>query len=59
MKLGFVAGVTERVYFHVASAADFPGWNYDLIGCFAGLGAPLAAIARRVKSSLTADGTCL
>jgi SAM-dependent methyltransferase len=55
------AGVDDRVTFEVASAADFPGYGYDLIGCFDALhdmGDPVGA-ARHIRSALAADGSWL
>jgi SAM-dependent methyltransferase len=55
------AGVADRVTFEVASAADFPGSGYDLVGFFDSLhdmGDPIAA-ASRVLGSLRPDGTFL
>jgi len=52
------AGVSDRVYFQLGSAGDFPGWDYDLVtffDCLHRLANPLSA-ARRVRSALTADG---
>jgi 2-polyprenyl-3-methyl-5-hydroxy-6-metoxy-1,4-benzoquinol methylase len=55
------AGVSDRVRFEVATAADFPGEGYDLVAHFDSLhdlGDPLGA-ARRVRSALNPDGTWL
>jgi SAM-dependent methyltransferase len=55
------AGVADRVTFEVASAADYPGSGYDLVGFFDSLhdmGDPIAAAAH-VLDSLRPDGTFL
>ena len=55
------AGVADRVTFEVASAADYPGASYDLVGFFDSLhdmGDPVAA-ASHVLDSLRPDGTFL
>lgn len=51
------AGVSDRVRFEVASAADYPG-TYDVVAFFdcLHLGDPVAA-ARHVRESLAPDGT--
>jgi SAM-dependent methyltransferase len=52
------AGLTGRVTFDVAAAADFPGSDYDLVTSFDSLhdmGDPVGA-ARHVLASLHADG---
>lgn len=53
------AGVSGNVYFQFGSAADFPGWDFDLVtffDCLHRLANPQAA-ARRVRSALTPEGT--
>ena len=55
------AGVADRVTFEVASAGDYPGSSYDLVGFFDSLhdmGDPVAA-ASHVLDSLRPDGTFL
>jgi SAM-dependent methyltransferase len=55
------AGVADRVTFEVASATDYPGSGYDLVGFFDSLhdmGDPVAAVAH-VLDSLRPDGTFL
>jgi len=55
------AGVDDRVAFEVASAAEYPGTGYDLVGffdCLHDMGDPAGA-ARHVLSSLAPDGTWL
>jgi SAM-dependent methyltransferase len=55
------AGVADRVTFEIASAADYPGSGYDLVGFFDSLhdmGDPGAA-ASHVLESLRPDGTFL
>ncbi|MCX6953379.1 MAG: class I SAM-dependent methyltransferase [Verrucomicrobia bacterium] len=55
------AGVDGRVRFEVASAAAYPGNNYDLVtffDCLHDMGDPVAA-ARHVRSTLKPDGTWL
>jgi SAM-dependent methyltransferase len=55
------AGLTTRVSFEVAAAADFPGTGYDLIAIFDALHDmpdPLGA-ARHIRESLAVDGTFL
>jgi SAM-dependent methyltransferase len=55
------AGVSDRVRFEVAAAADYPGSEYDLVCAFDSLhdmGDPVAAAAH-VRQSLAADGTFL
>ncbi|SFO57232.1 Methyltransferase domain-containing protein [Geodermatophilus obscurus] len=53
------AGLTDRVSFEVASAADFPGRDYDLVTVFDALHDmpdPLGA-ARHIRDVLAPDGT--
>ena len=53
------AGVDDRVRFEVASAASYPGGDYDLVTVFDALhdmGDPVGA-ARHVLASLAPDGT--
>jgi SAM-dependent methyltransferase len=60
-ELAAQAGLSDRVRFEVATAADFPGEGYDLVAhfdCLHDLGDPLGA-ARRVRSVLKPDGTWL
>ena len=60
-ELAAQAGVSDRVRFEVATAADFPGEGYDLVAhfdCLHDMGDPLGA-ARRVRSALNPDGTWL
>ena len=60
-ELAAQAGVSDRVRFEVATAADFPGEGYDLVAhfdCLHDLGDPLGA-AQRVRSALKPDGTWL
>jgi SAM-dependent methyltransferase len=55
------AGVGDRCTFEVASAAEYPGTGYDLVGtfdCLHDMGDPLSA-AQHVLRSLAADGTWL
>ena len=55
------AGVADRVRFEVASAADFPGTDYDLVCVFDALhdiGDPVGA-ATHIRSALAPDGTFL
>jgi 2-polyprenyl-3-methyl-5-hydroxy-6-metoxy-1,4-benzoquinol methylase len=55
------AGVADRVSFEVASAKDYPGTRYDLVGffdCLHDMGDPTGA-ARHVLASLAPDGTWL
>ena len=55
------AGVSDRVRFEVAGAADYPGTGYDLVAVFDALhdmGDPAGA-SRHVLDSLDADGTWL
>ncbi len=55
------AGLTDRVSFEVAAAADFPGTDYDLVAIFDALHDmpdPLGA-ARHVREALAPDGTFL
>jgi 2-polyprenyl-3-methyl-5-hydroxy-6-metoxy-1,4-benzoquinol methylase len=53
------AGVADRVQFHVASATESGGGEYDLVtmfDCLHDMGDPIGA-ARQVRSSLKPDGT--
>ncbi len=53
------AGVSDRVRFQTAAAADFPGNNYDLVtvfDCLHDMGDPVSA-SRHVLNSLKSDGT--
>jgi len=55
------AGVDDRVSFEVASAREYPGTGYDLVGffdCLHDMGDPTGA-ARHVLTSLAPDGTWL
>jgi SAM-dependent methyltransferase len=55
------AGLADRVSFEVASAADFPGPDYDLVTIFDALhdmSDPLGA-ARHIREVLKEDGTLL
>jgi SAM-dependent methyltransferase len=55
------AGVTDRVRFEVAGAAEFAGHGYDLVAffdAFHDLGDPLAA-ARHAANALAPDGTVM
>jgi SAM-dependent methyltransferase len=55
------AGLSDRVRFEVAGAADYPGTGYDLVAVFDALhdmGDPAGA-ARHVLDSLDTDGTWL
>ena len=55
------AGVDDRVSFEVASAKEYPGTGYDLVGffdCLHDMGDPTGA-ARHVLTSLAPDGTWL
>lgn len=55
------AGLADRVSFEVASAADFPGSDYDLVAIFDALHDmpdPLRA-ARHIREALAPDGTFL
>jgi SAM-dependent methyltransferase len=55
------AGVEKRVIFEVASAADFPGSDYDLIAyfdCLHDMGDPVGAI-RHAREVLAPHGTVL
>jgi SAM-dependent methyltransferase len=55
------AGVADRVSFEVASAKEYPGTGYDLVGffdCLHDMGDPTGA-ARHVLASLAPDGTWL
>src|SRR3954451_13768977 len=53
------AGVSDRVHFEVAAAADHPGEGYDLVtmfDCLHDMGDPVGA-ARQVRRTLAPDGT--
>jgi SAM-dependent methyltransferase len=53
------AGVSDRVRFEVAAAADHPGGGYDLVtmfDCLHDMGDPVGA-ARQVLRTLAPDGT--
>jgi SAM-dependent methyltransferase len=55
------SGVEGRTTFETASAAEYPGNNYDLIcfmDCFHDLGDPLGA-AKHARQAIAADGTVL
>lgn len=55
------AGLSDRVRFEVASAADFPGTGYDLVCIFDALhdmGDPVSAAAH-IRGALASDGTWL
>jgi SAM-dependent methyltransferase len=55
------AGLSDRLRFEVATAAEFPGDGYDLVAhfdSFHDLGDPLSA-AKRVRRALKPDGTWL
>jgi SAM-dependent methyltransferase len=55
------AGVGDRVNFHVASAKDYPGTDYDLVtffDCLHDMGDPVGA-AQHVHRTLKDDGTWL
>jgi len=55
------AGVGERCHFEVASAAQYPGTQYDLVAffdCLHDMGDPVGA-AKHVLQSLASDGTWL
>ena len=55
------AGVGERITFQAATAQDYPGEGYDLIGFFDALhdmGDPVAA-AKHAREALASDGTCM
>jgi SAM-dependent methyltransferase len=55
------AGLQDRVRFEVAGAADYPGFDYDLVAmfdCLHDMGDPISA-ARHVRQSLDANGTWL
>jgi len=55
------AGVADRCRFEVASAADYPGTDYDLVchfDCLHDMGDPVGA-ATHTRESLKADGTWL
>ncbi len=52
-------GVADRAHFDVASAASFPGRDYDLVtvfDCLHDMGDPVGA-AKHVRSTLKPDGT--
>ncbi len=52
------AGVDDRVQFHLASARDYPGEDFDLVcffDCLHDMGDPEGA-ARHARSALAADG---
>jgi len=53
------AGVSDRLVFETASAASWPGSDFDLVGFFDGLPEPgdLAAVARRAHAALRPGGT--
>ncbi|MEV0369813.1 class I SAM-dependent methyltransferase [Streptomyces sp. NPDC050636] len=54
-------GLSARARFHVATAQDFPGKDYDLItffDCLHDTGDPLGAL-RCAERALADDGTCL
>jgi SAM-dependent methyltransferase len=55
------AGLSDRVRFEVAGAADYPGGRYDLVAmfdCLHDMGDPTGA-SRHVLQSLDSDGTWL
>ena len=55
------AGVSDRITFQAASAHDYPGRGYDLIGFFDALhdmGDPVSA-AKHAREALNPDGTCM
>ncbi len=55
------AGLADRVSFEIASAADFPGPDYDLVAIFDALhdmSDPLGA-AKHIREVLKEDGTLL
>lgn len=55
------AGLSDRVRFEVAGAADYPGTGYDVVAmfdCLHGMGDPVGA-SRHVLESLDAGGTWL
>jgi SAM-dependent methyltransferase len=55
------AGVADRITFEAASAHDYPGRGYDLVGFFDALhdmGDPVNA-ARHARQALASDGTCM
>lgn len=55
------AGVGDRITFQAASAHDYPGRGYDLIGFFDALhdmGDPVNA-AKHAREALASDGTCM
>ena len=52
------AGVSDRVTFEVASAKEYPGTDYDMVGhfdCLHDMGDPVGA-ARHTRQSLKGDG---
>ncbi|MFH5208222.1 class I SAM-dependent methyltransferase [Antrihabitans sp. NCIMB 15449] len=56
-----IAGVSDRVRFEVAGAADYAGTDFDLVtmfDCLHDMGDPVGA-ARHVRESLNSDGTLL
>jgi len=58
-KAAACAGVSDRVRFQAASAAEFPGNDYDLVtvfDCLHDMGDPVGA-SRHILGSLAADGT--
>jgi SAM-dependent methyltransferase len=60
-ELAAAAGLSDRVRFEVAGAADYPGDGYDLVAmfdCLHDMGDPAGA-ARHVRSTLAPDGTWL
>jgi SAM-dependent methyltransferase len=60
-KLSADAGVADRCTFEVASAADYPGTDYDLVchfDCLHDMGDPVGA-ATHTRASLADDGTWL
>jgi SAM-dependent methyltransferase len=55
------AGVGDRITFQAASAHDYPGRGYDLIGFFDALhdmGDPFNS-AKHAREALASDGTCM
>jgi SAM-dependent methyltransferase len=56
------AGLGNKVKFEIASSAEFPGYDYDLVtffDCFHDMGNPLA-VAKHVREILEQkDGTCM
>jgi SAM-dependent methyltransferase len=55
------SGLTGRVLFDVAAAAEVPGAGYDLVTCFESLHemADPGRVARRIRTALAADGAWL